>query len=78
MPGTRWLHSALTQVRVVITKVNGGAFARAEFVPGGRPNFPGGVDWLLNSLVVASGMPSAVIPLQFQVSISLSVSSRYA
>ena len=77
MPGTRWLHSALTQVRVVITKVNGGAFARAEFVPGGRPNFPG-VDWLLNSLVVASGMPSAVIPLQFVVSISLSVSGRYA
>ena len=30
----------VTQVRVVITKVNGGAFARAEFVPGGRPNFP--------------------------------------
>ena len=28
-----------------------------------------GSDWLLNSLVVASGMPQAVIPLQFQVSV---------
>ena len=72
MPGTRWLHSALTQVRVVITKVNGGAFARAEFVPGGRPNFPGGgfgnavgcdPSAVSSFLVVVSGMPSAVIPL---------------
>ena len=34
--GSRSEAPAVTQVRVVITKVNGGAFARAEFVPGGR------------------------------------------